>query len=177
MNNPLMASLGLDSVEADPNALPDGKYPATVFKSEYVNHKAKGAKDGAPKDHVSHVITYKVTEGDRKGAEKQEWFPICKIDEPAAEGEEHVFGAKIVDGKPRVTPTMPETTKPWYKKRLMDLGVPENEVATLNVESLVGLPVVMGIKKNNGFVNISFIELRQTPPEAEQTAASVLGTL
>ena len=68
MNN-LLASLGLDSVSADPNAIPDNRYNGEVVKSEYVVAKRKGT--------LNHVITYRVTEGDHKGAEKAEWFKLC----------------------------------------------------------------------------------------------------
>lgn len=167
MSNPLMASLGLETVEADPNAIPDGKYSGVVFKSEYVHHKAKGAEGDAPKDHISHVITYKVTDGgDAHGKEKADWYLIGReVRDPNTN--------EVV----RVEPLMKETQKPWYKKRLMDLGVPEAEIATLNVESLTGLPVIFGVKNKDGFRNITFVELNTTPPEAATNPASILGSL
>lgn len=166
MSNPLMASLGLDAVEADPNALPDGKYGCVIFKSEYVKHKAKGSKGDAPKDHISHVITYKVNDGGTKnGIEKQEWFLI---------------GREITDATGSVTgfeSLMTEKQKPWYKKRLVDLGVPEAEVSSLDVTTLTGRPVTMGIRHKDGFENISFVELREVPNTATTANASILGSL
>lgn len=161
----LIGSLGLDAVESDPNALPDGKWAGEIFKSEYVYHKAKNAPKDAPKDHVSHVITYRVTEGERKGSERQEWYPICRVDEVDANNQ-----------PVKTTPTMPEQQKSWYKKRLEDLGVAPEAISTLTPESLVGKKVTFGTKKNGAYINISFVELREAP-EATTSTGSILGSL
>lgn len=133
----LMGSLGLDSVEADPNAIADGTYKAVVFKSEYVVSK---------KDDVFHVITYKVIDGPRKGAQKAEWFKLGT--DPVREGPGNVLVG--------MTPTMTEQAKPWYKKRWVDLGVPEAEVATADPSRLVGINVDFGVKTKDGYQNITF---------------------
>lgn len=143
----LIGSLGLDAVEADPNYLADGAYPGEVFKSEYVIRE----KDG--EETVNHVITYRVTEGDRKGAQKAEWFRLGK--DPVREGP-----ANELVG---MTPTMTEQAKTWYKKRLVDLGIPEEEIATLVPQTLVGIPVDFGVKTKNGYTNVSFVSRREIP--------------
>lgn len=137
----LMDSLGLENVEADPNALPDGKWPGVISKSEYVLAKQK--------DIVNHVISYLVTDGDRKGAIRQEWFGLVK-------GATQDENGNWVGG----TPVMSEQQKPWYKKRLMDLGVPETAMSSFKPEDLVGKEVTFGTKKNGEFININFVELR-----------------
>src|SRR3954468_3277747 len=68
MTNDLLGSLGLNDVPADPNAIPDNTYDGEVMKSELVFV--------ASKNSINHVITYKVTEGERKGAQKQEWYEL-----------------------------------------------------------------------------------------------------
>lgn len=139
----LLNSLGLDQVEADPNYLADGKYAGEVFKSEYVYVKAK--------DTVSHVITYRVTAGERAGAQKAEWFKL---------GTAPVYGdnGQIVS----MTPAMTEQAKPWYKKRLTDLGLTDADIANFEPHVLIGLPVTFGVKSKDGYTNINFVELRQT---------------
>lgn len=159
----LIESLGLDQVESDPNALPDGKWAGEVFKSEYVWHKGKNATSDE-KDHVSHVITYRVTHGDRAGAQRQEWFLI---------------GRKDAENPEKIVPLMTEQQKPWYKKRFEDLGVPPAEINTTTPEALVGLPVNFGTKKNGNFININFVELRgdNAVAGASSDPASVIGNL
>lgn len=156
-----MDSLGIDSVEADPNALPDGKYAGEVFKSELVWSKAKGT--------ISHVITYRVTEGERAGAQRQEWFTLGT--DPVYDDEGNLVS---------LTPTMTEQAKPWYKKRFVDLGVPEAEVSKTKPEALVGLPVNFGVKKNGAYININFVELRHTAevdPSQESSSGNIAGML
>lgn len=145
-------SLGLGEVEADPNALPDGKWPGVIFNSRYVEKK-----DGS----VAHVLTYKVTEGNRAGAIRDEWWNLgldAKRDE----------NGKIIG---LGTPTMSEQQKPWYKQRLealqADLG-PEFEP-----ESLIGKKVTFGTKKRGTFINVNFVQLREGP---DATAPGVQGT-
>lgn len=147
-----MDGLGLDNVDADPNALPDGKWPGVVFKSEYVVVKKNNT--------VAHVITYKVTDGEKAGAQRAEFWNI---------GKDPVFAE---DGKTIVscTPTMSEAQKPWYKKRFVDLGIPEAQVTKTEPSALVGKEVIFGTKKNDGYINVSFVELRN--PVSAATAAA-----
>lgn len=142
----LMDSLDLGSVEADTNALPDGRWAGEVMASRYVHVK----KDNS----IAHVITYIVTEGERKGAQRQEWFKIGK--DPVFE-EGHDGDANFVVS---LTPTMTDQQKPWYKKRFVDLGVPEEDVPSTKPEDLVGRQVTFGTKKNGEYINVSFVELR-----------------
>lgn len=150
----IMDSLGLDKVEADPNALPDGKWPGEVSRSEYVFVKNKNS--------VSHVITYRVTAGEHKGAERAEWWLIGT--DPVTDDNGKITGVENV--------TMTSQAKPWYKKRLLDLGVHETEIMTFKPADLVGTEVTFGTKKNDGYININFAEKRVVAvvSEAEQAA-------
>lgn len=156
----LLGSLGLDKVEADPNYLPEARYAAEVFKDEYLFHKSKGS---AEKDTISHVITYRVTEGDRKGVSKAEFFEIGK-------NPEYDEAGALVG----LTPTMSEQQKPWYKKRLLDLGLTEQEIDDHEPGDLVGKSITMGIKKNGEYTNISFIELREGSTDESTEGFNVL---
>lgn len=144
--NTLMGSLGLDEVESDPNALPDGRWAGEVTASRLVYVRSK--------NQISHVIEYTVTEGNRKGAKRSEFFPIAK-DVQFAEGHEgdpdHVTSH---------TPVMTEDNKRWYKKRFVDLGIAEGDVSSTPVDALVGKKVTFGTKKKDGYINVSFVELR-----------------
>lgn len=144
----LLQSLGLESVEADPNHIPDNKYNGVVNESQLVVAKNKGT--------LNHVITYKVTEGDRKGAEKQEWFKIGK-DPVDAEGNLATKAEDVVN----YTPDMTDTAKQWYKKRWVDLGVPEEQVGQVEFSVLKGKLVTFGVKSKDGYQNINFVEARE----------------
>lgn len=148
MNMNLLGTLGLDKVEADPNAIPDGKYDGEVYKSEYVLSENK--------DSISHVITYRVTEGQYKGAQRQSWNQLGKAPRDAS-GNFPKSPSDIVTYEP----SMSEAQKSWYKKTFVDLGVPEDQVHTTPIESLVGKQITFGVKKNNGYVNVNFVELRE----------------
>ncbi len=140
----LMDSLGLDNVSADPNALPDyNGWIGVVRESKYVVKN----KDNS----VNHVITYKVTEGKHKGAERQEWFNLGTVDAQDENGKVTAY-----------TPTMTEDRKSWYKKRFVDLGIAEDQVSKTEPEALVGTPVRFGTKKKDGFININFVEVHRT---------------
>lgn len=161
----LLDSLELDNVEADRNALPDGKWPGVITRSEIVVVQKNNT--------VNHVITYQVDENsDRKGAQRQEWFRL---------GVDPVFddNKNIVS----MTPTMTEDAKSWYKKRHVDLGIPEDQVSSTEPKDLVGKKVTFGTKKKDGFINISFVELRdadvtsQATPQEGQTSEGVKGLL
>lgn len=158
----LLGSLGLDSVESDPNKIADGVYNGVVFKSEYVVH-TKNKNKADEYDAVSHVITYQVTDGDRKGAQKAEWFTLGR--DP--QYDESSPGRPLVG----MTPTMSEAAKPWYKKRWVDLGVDENEVASADPKRLIGTRVRFGVKTKDGFQNVSFVEVADGSAQASASAS------
>jgi hypothetical protein len=147
-------TLGLGNVESDPNALPDGKWIGDVFKSQYVEKN-----DGT----VAHVLTYRVTDGDRKGAQRQEWFELGT----GAVKE----GDKIVDVQ---TPTMPEDRKSWYKLRLESLNPGVVIDNTYRPEQEVGKQVYFGTKRNGAYINVNFVEIRNAtaPVQATTTAGT-----
>lgn len=147
-------SLGMGDVEADPNAIPDGRYAGEVYKSEHVVVERK--------NEVSHVITYRVTHGVNKGAQISEWFLIGTS--PVLDENKNLVGFE---------PAMRETQKPWYKKRFLDLGIPESGISAAMGEpgSLVGTPVTFGVKKNGEYRNVSFVEKRDVNAEPQQSNA------
>lgn len=146
----LITSLGLGEVTGDPNDLPVGKYDGIVSASELVLSKEK--------DKVSHVVTYKVTEGERSGGTKQVWYDLYgKIQNAAGEFPEKV--EDIVKGDPLMT----ESNKNWYKKAIMDVtGCTPEEANSMEPEGWLNKPVTFGIAERNGYKNVSFVEGRRS---------------
>lgn len=74
-----LADLGLDSVEADPNALPDNTYPAFVYDAKMVAYKdtSKGK---------ALVLTYKIADGPHKGKTIDEWKSANSFDDARQKG-------------------------------------------------------------------------------------------
>ena len=150
----LSQSLGLQDVEANVNHLPPGRYSGIVKDSKYV-------RTGPDKSKVAHVLTYQVVDGDQKGKQPAEFFGLG--DQVVADDQGNITS---------YNPTMLDSQKPWYKKRQMDLGIPEDRISTYDVAELIGKPVTFGIKHNDGYVNVSFVELRD---DSAQAAAGVTG--
>ena len=151
----LIASLGLSEVTGDPNDVPVGKYDGVVSKSEYVLVKDK--------DKVSHVVTYQVTEGDRKGGTKQVWYDL--YNKPRNEAGE--FPEKVEDIR-KGDPAMSEAQKNWYKKAIMDVvGVDGEQANTVEPKDWEGKLVTFGVAERNGYRNVSFVEGRKTGVSAE----------
>jgi hypothetical protein len=149
----LLDSLGLDDVNADPNALPDGKYGAQVFKAGVVATKT---------DKVQIIVTYKVNDGGKMhGREKPEFFTL-------GEGVKKDESGKIVGFE---KPAMSEQQKPYFKKRMIDLGIPEskhNDIDDEMLKGLIGTDVYFGVKNNNGYCNINFVERKQAGQDVMQ---------
>lgn len=80
MSAGFLADLGLDSVEADPNAIPDGKYAAYVYDAKIVAYKdtSKGK---------ALVLTYKIAPGSiHSGKTVDEWKSCNKFDDARSKG-------------------------------------------------------------------------------------------
>lgn len=152
----LLDSLGLDQVQGDPNAIPDGPYKGKVVKSEIAVVDAKNT--------VSHVLTLRVTEGPHKGAEKQRWYQLGK--DPQRDGTP---ANKLVG----FTPTMTDQQKTWYKKMWADLGgIPsaDYEGTMPDISVLVDKDCEFGIKTADGYSNVSWINgPRNASPQATPT--------
>lgn len=153
----LLGSLGLDEVSADPNAIPEGRYAGVVFSSDYVYKKQDNS--------VSHVITYQVVDGERKGAQRQEWYNLGDATAFADDGTVSAMNGTMTDDR-----------KTWYKKRLVDLGVVEETISTtFHPRDLVGKMVTFGVKKNGNYININFVELREAAPNVPPTGENTGG--
>lgn len=146
MDIDITGSLGLEDVESDPNYLPPKTdFPGEVVKSEYVKPRNK--------EHLSHVITYKVVDEGSKwnGKEQAEWF---RLGIPQYDDEQRLVG---------VENTMSEQAKSFYRRRLESLGVPENRFKGFKPGNLVALKVTFSVRHANGYQNIANVELPQEP--------------
>lgn len=141
----LNATLGLQNVEADPNTIPDGRYDGKITKSEYVLTKA---------GKVAHVTTFTVTDGQYKGAQRQKWD---NLGENAKDANGNP--AEKIDEVVAFDPLMSDNNKTWYKKFWADLGI-DTDTVQAKPEMLVGKLVTFGVKRNQGYPNINFVELR-----------------
>lgn len=152
----LLATLGLQNVAADPNDIPPNTYDGEVSDSKFVLMKEK--------DQFAHVITYKVTDGPHKGAQRPEFF-ILGHQPRNAQGQ---FPDKVEDIT-NYNQAMNDNNKMWYKKRWTDLGIPEADVnaGTIGPEVLKGRPVTFGVKVNaQGFKNVNYVTLRNSNGQA-----------
>jgi len=150
--NALIGSLGLDKVDADINAVPEGTYKGVVFKSDIVFVKSK--------NELTHVVTYKITEGTNSGARLQEWYPLRK-NVVFAEGHEG-----DVDHVTSSESAMDDNAKKWYKNRLLTLGVQDSEINTTEPADLLNKEVKFGVKKKNGYTNVSWVDLFKQESQA-----------
>lgn len=161
LNTSIMSRLGMDQAK-DPNTVPDGKYDGEITQSEYVVLPNSGK--------IKHAITYRVTDGDAKGASKQEWFEIG-VDCVQADGTP----ATDLTNLANFTPSQTEKNRDWYHKRFKDLGFSDEEIPTLDVSRLVGLKVTFGVKRNDqGYQNVNFAELRQGATTGTQAPVALL---
>lgn len=138
----ILGTLGLDGVSPDPDDVPVGTYDAVIFGSEYVLSKNK--------DSIAHVLTFKVTSGERAGAKPRQWNTLGSTPRNAA-GE---FPANVQEVA-TYTPTMSDKQKSYYKKTWVDCGIPEDQVGRLAPETLVGKAVEIRAYTSNGYKNIA----------------------
>lgn len=139
----LMGTLGLDNVD-DPDNLPDSKYRGVIKDAGYMISKT---------DKLGIFFVYKVNDPASKfnGREKFDW---TTIGDGGFKGEDGEYGCK--------TPTMSETQKPYFKKRLGELGIPESRLANLtnaDLKGRIGTDVIFGIKNKDGYNNVNFVEI------------------
>lgn len=136
----LFGDLDVASAEDNPWLVPSNTYEADVFKVEL---KEKDDKKGL-------VFTYKISSGEHEGKQVSEYKNI----------------PTPVDPK---NPTPEEKTAASYlKMRLASLGVPESRMNTVEPNDLQGLPVVITVKVNGEYTNVTRVELRDETAAAPQ---------
>lgn len=89
-------------------------------------------KDGSK----AWVLTYQISDGKQKGEQVQEWHNSWPND-----------------------PEKNANAKKWRARRLESLGVPESQWTSFSPDQVVGTFVIIGVKTNNGYTNVSSVEL------------------
>lgn len=140
--------LKLSKAPTDPNFLPEGKYPAIVYKLEIKDVKPKGDKPASK----ALIITYKVSHIDTEnmGKVKTEFKSLPKVPVTLDNGD--INPEADEDDKKNVA---------YLKQRLLSLGVPENELDTMSQTDLLGTPVWINMVQSGDFYNIRGVELRE----------------
>jgi len=109
------------------------------------------AKTGKNAGKDSWVLTYKIAEGQYKGRTQQEWFSL----DPAN-----------------------TTVKPWLKRRIISLGVPETKVGEFEPADVVGTAVTVKIQTKEGYQNVRDVKLQESgsapAPLTPQAASSLM---
>lgn len=125
-----------------------------VYRAFVYDVKTVNYKDTAKGKAV--VFTYRIADGKFKGEDVQEWKSANSFDD--------------------------NTKKKWLKARILSLGVPESRLTNLDPQDLVGLEVMITLKKNGQYLNVNKVELVQSgnaaaTPEQASAPASVNAAL
>jgi hypothetical protein len=160
MSDFLLAGLGLDNVSGDPTDIPIGTWDGDISQSNLV--LTDGNNDYPP--GIAHAVTFRVTEGDKAGAKKTQWFNLGS-NPKTAEGTP----ATSIDQVASFEPTMSEKAKEYYKQMWLKLGVPENEVGR-NVKTLEGRLCTFRVYESNGRKNATVDSTRQPGVGSTPTA-------
>lgn len=129
---------GLDWKEGvtDPNRVTEGKHHAFVYEAKVMDLTARGKGK-------SLVITYKMAGDDQdSGKTVDEWRGIPVV---SADGQ-------FASDKDR-------NNASWLKRRLIDLGVPEDKINDIQPNDLVGTEVYVTFKNNGAYQNVSKVEV------------------
>jgi len=125
----LFGELDVQSASDDPFGVPVGIYEAFVYEV-----KTGPTKKG---DKVGLSILYKVDGGEHDGKVVSEWKQIPQIMDPK-------------------NPTADEARSlSFLKQRMLSLGVTEDQINTVSPDDLVGTKVVITLKQNGEYTNIS----------------------
>lgn len=136
----LFGDLDVSSAEDDPWSVPSNTYEATVYEVE--------VKDTQAGDKTGLNIVYKISSGDHAGKTVREW--------------------KLIP-KGSVTPEDKKAAS-FLKMRLSSLGVPESRMNSIDVNDLQGLDVIINVKVNGDYTNVTKVELASG--NAERTGPS-----
>lgn len=90
------------------------------------------AKSGKKAGRPQWVLNYKILEGTYKGRVQSEWFDLGPNNDQA---------------------------KPWIKRRILSLGVPESKVSEFQPADVIGTPVTVKIQTKDGWQNVVNVDL------------------
>lgn len=129
----IFGDLDIANAENDPFSVAPGTYEATVSDVEVKDNKDKTLK--------GLWITYTIT------------------------GEDVETGKKVTEWKTIPNPADPKNPSAedkramsFLKMRLSSLGIPESRMNTVGPEDLIGTDVVITVKKNGEYTNVTKVE-------------------
>lgn len=134
----LFGELDLENAADDPFAIPPGTYHATLTKVSQENPKDPAKRPG-------FVFEYTITNEDEdpeveaaSGLNISEWktIPVPGDDSPEA-----------------------KRNRAFIKQRLLSLGVAPDDLDTVGADDLVGTDVVLTVKKNGEYTNVTQVKL------------------
>jgi hypothetical protein len=129
----LFGDLDVASAEDNPWAVPANTYEATLFEVSVKEDKNK--KPGL-------MLVYKISSGDHAGKTVSEWKVIPQPADPKNPNADEKKAAS------------------YLKQRLASLGVPESRMNTVDTNDLLGTEVVITVKVNGDYTNVSKVEPR-----------------
>ena len=140
--------LGLSSANADPNFLPEGRYPAFISGLKIKDTQATKDKPAGK----ALIITYKISplDSENVGKTKTEFKTLPAVNP---------------DGS--YTDEVSVRNAAYLKQRLLSLGVPEDEMDTMSQEDLLGTPVWITMVQSGDYYNVRNVELREEESGAQ----------
>ena len=120
------------------------KFPDGTYNAYLTESKVVALKDAAKGKRL--ILTYKVFDGAHKGKVIDEWKSINKFDDARS--------------------------KAFLKQRLLSLGVPEEKIATISPEDLVGIAVRITKKQNGQYSNVTNVVLGHAGEDVVAASAS-----
>lgn len=131
----LFGDLDVSSAQDDPFKIPANTYACTL-----TDVKVGPTKAG---DKVGMTLVYTIQEGDFEGDDITEWKEIPNPQDPQNLTKEEARAASFL------------------KQRLLNLGIPESRINSVESEDLIGLDVYVTTKDGkNGYVNVNKVELQ-----------------
>lgn len=124
--------------------------PAGEYAAYITDSAIVTAKTGKNMGKNSWVLTYKVSDGKFNGRTQQEWFSL----DPSN-----------------------EQVKPWLKRRLLSIGVPESRIGSFNPADVVGTPVFVKIKHKDGYQNVADVKQRNENESVSNSSEDLLSQL
>lgn len=130
----LFEGIDIESAADDPFAVDDGTYAAFVTE----------IKVGLTKDEskTGMTTTFRISEGENEGKLVSRWLLVPTIEDPK-------------------NPTADESRAlSFLKSHLMSLGVPAEQVNSVDADDLIGTEVYINVRSANGYTNVRRITLK-----------------
>lgn len=136
----LFDELDVASASDDPFNVPDGTYECVVEKAEVVTSKEKEYRPGVPKKGL--MLTFKITDENENGKTITDYKAI-----PVPEDPKNLTSDEKRDLS-------------FLKMRMMNLGIPEARINSVEPDDLVGVDCYVTVKKNGDYTNVTKVETR-----------------